>query len=66
MRARLVAGNWKMHGSLPDNATLLSAVREGAERLRSAQVAVCVPFPYLAQAQQALRGQPRSRGARRT
>ncbi len=56
MRANLVAGNWKMHGSLPDNATLLSAVREGAERLRSAQVAVCVPFPYLSQAQQALAG----------
>jgi len=34
----------------------LSAVREGAERLRSAQVAVCVPFPYLPQAQQALAG----------
>ena len=56
MRARLVAGNWKMHGGLPDNATLLSAVRDGAERLRSAQVAVCVPFPYLFQAQQALAG----------
>jgi len=56
MRASLVAGNWKMHGSLPDNATLLSAVREGAERLRSAQVAVCVPFPYLSQVQQALAG----------
>jgi len=56
MRARLVAGNWKMHGSLPDNATLLSAVRDGAERLRTAQVAVCVPFPYLSQAQQALAG----------
>ncbi|HVO72069.1 MAG TPA: triose-phosphate isomerase, partial [Aggregatilineaceae bacterium] len=56
MRASLVAGNWKMHGSLPDNATLLKAVREGAEGLRSAQVAVCVPFPYLSQVQQVLAG----------
>jgi triosephosphate isomerase len=56
MRARLVAGNWKMHGSLPENATLLGAVRDGAERLRAAEVAVCVPFPYLFQAQQALAG----------
>jgi len=56
MRASLVAGNWKMHGSLPDNAALLKAVREGAEGLRSAQVAVCVPFPYLSQVQQALAG----------
>jgi triosephosphate isomerase len=63
MRARLVAGNWKMHGSLPDNATLLSAVCDGAERLRSAQVAVCVPFPYLFQAQQALAGSRAAWGA---
>jgi triosephosphate isomerase len=56
MRARLVAGNWKMHGSLPENATLLGAVRDGAERLRAAEAAVCVPFPYLFQAQQALAG----------
>jgi triosephosphate isomerase len=56
MRAKLVAGNWKMHGSLPENATLLNAVREGAATLRSVQVAVCVPFPYLFQAQQALAG----------
>jgi triosephosphate isomerase len=59
----LVAGNWKMHGSLPDNATLLSAVRAGAERLRSAQVVVCVPFPYLFQAQQALAGSRAAWGA---
>jgi triosephosphate isomerase len=45
-----------MHGSLPDNATLLGAVRDGAGRLRAAQIAVCVPFPYLFQAQQALAG----------
>jgi triosephosphate isomerase len=56
MRAKLVAGNWKMHGSLPDNATLLNAVGDGAGKLRSAQVAVCVPFPYLFQAQQVLTG----------
>jgi triosephosphate isomerase len=54
MRARLVAGNWKMHGSLPDNAALLEAVRAGAAGLSEARAAVCVPFPYLHQAQQAL------------
>jgi triosephosphate isomerase len=56
MRDRLVAGNWKMHGSLPENATLLSAVRAGAQGLSAAQVAVCAPFPYLFQTQQALAG----------
>jgi triosephosphate isomerase len=63
MRAKLVAGNWKMHGSLPDNATLLSAVRDGAGTLRSSQVAVCVPFPYLFQAQQVLTGSRAAWGA---
>jgi triosephosphate isomerase len=56
MRAKLVAGNWKMHGSLPENAALLESVKAGAARLSSAQVAVCVAFPYLQQTQQALSG----------
>jgi triosephosphate isomerase len=51
MRARLVAGNWKMHGSLAANAALLDAlVAAGVE------CAVCVPFPYLAHAAERLRG----------
>jgi triosephosphate isomerase len=61
MRAKLVAGNWKMHGSLSDNAKLLAEVVEGASRgssagLSRAQVAVCVPFPYLGQARELLSG----------
>jgi len=54
MRAKLVAGNWKMHGSLAINLGLLHAVREGAAG--SAEVAVCVPYPYLAQARSVLDG----------
>lgn len=53
MRTKLIAGNWKMHGSLAANAALLQAVRSGAA---SAEMAVCVPFPYLAQAQSELQG----------
>jgi triosephosphate isomerase (TIM) len=56
MRAKLVAGNWKMHGSLPDNAKLLAGVIEGSNALARAQQAVCVPFPYLGQARDMLRG----------
>jgi triosephosphate isomerase len=63
MRARLVAGNWKMHGSLPENAALLAAVKTGAAALRSARAAVCVPFPYLEQTRQALTGSPVAWGA---
>jgi triosephosphate isomerase len=51
-RERLVVGNWKENGSLAANARLLAAIA-GAEG--TAAMAVCVPFPYLAQAQAALR-----------
>ena len=58
MRARLVAGNWKMHGSLAANAALLDAlVGAGVE------CAVCVPFPYLAQAAERLEGTQVALGA---
>lgn len=53
MRAGLVAGNWKMHGSLAANRALLDAVVAG---VKGVECAVCVPFPYLAQAAERLRG----------
>ena len=56
MRRKLIAGNWKMHGTLAQNAGLLSAVREGMSKIEGVDCAVCVPFPYLAQAQQKLSG----------
>ncbi len=56
MRRKLVAGNWKMHGGLTQNAGLLDAVRTGMAALDEADCAICVPFPYLAQTQQALSG----------
>ncbi len=54
-RTKFVAGNWKMHGSLGSNLALLTAVRGGAAALKG-QMAVCVPYPYLAQAQAVLAG----------
>jgi triosephosphate isomerase (TIM) len=56
MRRKLVAGNWKMHGSLTQNSALLDAVAEGMKQLSGVNCAVCVPFPYLFQAQQKLSG----------
>ena len=51
-RVRLVAGNWKMHGSRGSNVALLDAlVKENPPNC-----AVCVPAPYLAQAAERLRG----------
>jgi triosephosphate isomerase len=63
MRKKLVAGNWKMFGSLAENAALLAAVRAGAPTGGGVEAAVCVPFPYLAQAQQALAGSAVTWGA---
>lgn len=48
MRNKLIVGNWKMHGSRPANAELLSGIL--AARPFAADVAVCVPFPYLFEA----------------
>ncbi len=60
MRKKLVAGNWKMHGSLAENAALLSAIKPA---LAGIEAAVCVPFPYLAQVQSALAGSSIAWGA---
>ncbi len=62
MRRKLIAGNWKMNGSLAGNATLLDGIRVGAAGLK-AELAVCVPAPYLAQVQAALSGSSVAWGA---
>lgn len=62
MRSKLVAGNWKMHGSLAANQQLLAGILAGVAGCK-ADVAVCVPFPYLAQAQAALSGSKVAWGA---
>ncbi|HEY0665374.1 MAG TPA: triose-phosphate isomerase [Gallionella sp.] len=56
MRRKFVAGNWKMNGALARNAELLDAVRDGMKGIQGVDCAVCVPFPYLAQAQDKLSG----------
>ena len=63
MRGRLVVGNWKMNGGLVANAVLLTALLAGWKPQPDRMVAVCVPFPYLGQARDALTGTPLSWGA---
>lgn len=54
-RKRLVIGNWKMHGSTEPNRVLLEELTAGAGFLADqCRIAVCVPFPYLAQARDVL------------
>lgn len=63
-RTRLVMGNWKMHGSLQTNAALLDAIKAAlATTSVVGELALCVPYPYLAQAQSALGGSVVSWGA---
>src|SRR5690348_4092476 len=52
-RQKLIAGNWKMHGSIVQNRDLLNAVTQGTTGIE-ADVAVCVPYPYLSQTQSLL------------
>lgn len=59
MKQKLIAGNWKMNGSLAANEALLGEIQHGLAQAfngRKAQVAVCVPAAYLSQVQQITQG----------
>ena len=59
MKQQLIAGNWKMNGSLSANEALLHGLLQGftqAVRGKHTQVVVCVPAAYLSQVQQLLKG----------
>ena len=65
-RTRLVAGNWKMHGSRTANRALLDAILKGlpeSPKRGGAQCAVCPPFPFLGELAERLRGTPVAVGA---
>ena len=63
MRGKLVVGNWKMNGGLRQNDALLGDLRAGWTAPPGRQLAVCVPYPYLWQAQAALSGSAIAWGA---
>ncbi len=59
MRTKLIAGNWKMNGSLADNELLCKAIQAGLAGPAASQVtaiAVCAPSIYLNQLQGLLAG----------
>jgi triosephosphate isomerase (TIM) len=61
---KLIAGNWKMNGSLAANQALVQAMLEGVQGVApQADMALCVPSPYLAQIQALLAGSPIAWGA---
>jgi len=63
MRQVLIAGNWKMNGSRSSIRELLNGIKAGAGEIRSAELAVCAPYPYLADVQEQLTGTSVSWGA---
>ena len=57
MRRSLVAGNWKMNGSLPMPKDLLTELKEGSDgSMHDIDVLVCPPFLYIPLAVQMLSG----------
>ena len=54
MRKTLVAGNWKMNGSLGSIRELLSGIMAGLGEVKNADVAVCPPYVYIPAVQQQL------------
>lgn len=62
MRRKLVAGNWKMHGALRQNSELLARITAEASGL-SCEIAVCPPYPYLAQVLSLIQGSALALGA---
>lgn len=61
---KLIAGNWKMNGSLAGNEALVKAMLDGlGGRPPAADMALCAPAPYLAQLAALLKGSPIAWGA---
>jgi triosephosphate isomerase len=63
MRVKLVAGNWKMNGSLASGQALVKAILPPLAALGRARYAVCPPYPHLAAIGQAVRGSSVALGA---
>lgn len=56
MRQPLVAGNWKLNGSLETISELVSGIGNQLSAVNVAELAVCPPFVYLSYVQQLLDG----------
>ena len=65
MKKKLIAGNWKMNGSLAANEALIKALVAGLGQpsAAAAEVAVCVPAVYLGQIQNLVKTSGISLGA---
>jgi len=63
MRQPLVAGNWKMNGSLDSIKVLVEGVKAGMDSVKTAEMAMCPSFVYIRQVATMLEGSSISLGA---
>ena len=63
MRQPLVAGNWKMNGSLDSIISLVEGIKAGMNSVTTAEMAVCPPYVYIPQVAALLEGSAISLGA---
>ena len=47
MRQPLVAGNWKMNGSLDSITELVGGIKTGLDSVTTAEMAICPPYVYI-------------------
>ncbi|MGI4776774.1 MAG: triose-phosphate isomerase [Janthinobacterium lividum] len=62
-KRKLIAGNWKMNGSLAANEVLVRALLQGIQSAPGCDVALCVPAPYLGQVHALVAGSHLSLGS---
>ena len=63
MRQPLVAGNWKMNGSLDSIKSLVEGIKAGIDSVTTAEMAVCPPYVYIPQVAALLEGSAIALGA---
>jgi triosephosphate isomerase len=63
MRRILVAGNWKMNGSMAANDALIAGILAGAPDSGNVDLLICPPMPYLAKAAGSVSGSQLKLGA---
>ena len=63
MRRPVVAGNWKMHGSRAENATLIEGIAAQLPSESAAECVVCPPYAYLYEVGRLLRESTLALGA---
>lgn len=63
MRQPLVAGNWKMNGSLSSATALIEGIKAGLGAVATAEMVVCPPFVYISGVADMIKGSGIALGA---